>query len=379
MKRVLAYDGLRGWLLIVIACNHLYGGYVTDFTREPLGFVSAAEAFVFLSGFVAYLVYGRLFDKEQVTEKVVNTKIWHRCFTIYKFHLFTLLFTYLVIWFFPVFKDLWISFFYTGNLYKDPLSAVALAFVLLEQPGYFDILIIYLVPMTFLPFAIKALKQGKVYWVAAISFSVWILAQFVTQDVITYFLQKLLPNFTLQVSYFDPFAWQWLFYLGVLCSYLRFDEKRSFVFSRVVKGILLASAFGLMMLKHLDPSWLGTLYHHQSLGFFFGGGGTVPLIKQINLLLLAYCFFLTINKFSMVYTAKYPVYLGQHALPVFAFHTVVVYWLYPLFKGLNTSFWYWDIASCALFIMLLAIPAKLDEMYRRSREANDLSSRLNSI
>jgi hypothetical protein len=63
MKRIIELDGLRGWLLIIIACNHLYGGYVTQFTREPFGFVSAAEGFVFLSGFVAYLVYARLYVK----------------------------------------------------------------------------------------------------------------------------------------------------------------------------------------------------------------------------------------------------------------------------------------------------------------------------
>ncbi|KNC68307.1 hypothetical protein AC626_05670 [Pseudoalteromonas rubra] len=50
MSRDLSYDGLRGWLLIIIACNHLFGSFVTQFTRTPLGFVSAAEGFVFYPG-----------------------------------------------------------------------------------------------------------------------------------------------------------------------------------------------------------------------------------------------------------------------------------------------------------------------------------------
>ncbi|MBE0372663.1 hypothetical protein PFLA_a0235 [Pseudoalteromonas flavipulchra NCIMB 2033 = ATCC BAA-314] len=37
MKRNLAYDGLRGWLLIIIACNHLYGHFFPQLTRAPLG------------------------------------------------------------------------------------------------------------------------------------------------------------------------------------------------------------------------------------------------------------------------------------------------------------------------------------------------------
>jgi hypothetical protein len=48
--RNLGIDGFRGLLLVVIAINHLEGALLTPFTREPFGAVSAAEAFIFLSG-----------------------------------------------------------------------------------------------------------------------------------------------------------------------------------------------------------------------------------------------------------------------------------------------------------------------------------------
>ncbi|MGB0936812.1 MAG: OpgC domain-containing protein [Colwellia sp.] len=388
MKRIIELDGLRGWLLIIIACNHLYGGYVTQFTREPLGFVSAAEGFVFLSGFVAYLVYSRLFDKEKnnasnilsisiststssaskekgraplVTE--VDKKIWHRCLTIYKYHLFSLFFVYALIWFFPVYKSIWIDFFYTGNLYDNPVSAIGFAVLLLEQPGYFDILVMYLVPMTFLPFAIKAMKRGQVTWVVVISFSIWLLAQFINQDILISAVQYLSPSTKLQLSYFDPFAWQWLFYLGVFCSYLRFDKHFTFVFSPLVKSSLICLALVLMLLKHIEPAWLNALFVDGSLKLLFGESGSVPILRQINLLLLAYCFFLSMNKLAFIYRASYPVYLGQHALAVFAFHTVAIYWLYPLFMPQNATFWYWDLFSCILFITLLSLAPVLEKAF----------------
>ncbi len=106
MSRDLTYDGLRGWLLIIIACNHLFGSFVTQFTRTPLGFVSAAEGFVFLSGFVAYLVYGRLANNR--TE--LRRKVWRRCLVIYGFHLSAILICFSLVLLFPLYVTHWSVF-----------------------------------------------------------------------------------------------------------------------------------------------------------------------------------------------------------------------------------------------------------------------------
>lgn len=369
MKRILAYDGLRGWLLIIISCNHLFGEYVSKLTREPFGFVSAAEGFVFLSGFIAYLVYGRMAEKTSGRSSTVNSRIWHRCLVIYSFHITTLLFTYAMIWNFPVFKDAWLAFFNIENLYQDPISSALLAIVLLEHPAFYDILIMYLVPMLFLPFAIKYLKKGYFYWVAGASLMVWLIAQFVTQAIFTPVIFSIFPKITPQISYFDPLSWQWLFYMGVLLSYLVHDKKFSFQFSSPIKYSLLGITMTLALIKHMQPEWLISLSEAKNLTLLIGSNDSVPLLRQINVLLLAYCFMLTIKKLNVIYTAKLPVFLGQHALPVFAFHTVAIYWLLPILNPYTTTVWYGDVLSCALFIALLLIPAKLDEIYRKKLHA----------
>ena len=58
MHREMALDSWRGLMLVVMAVVHL-GGRPAGMVGEVLGFASAAEGFVFLSGVMCGLVYGR--------------------------------------------------------------------------------------------------------------------------------------------------------------------------------------------------------------------------------------------------------------------------------------------------------------------------------
>ncbi|MDP2561613.1 OpgC domain-containing protein [Psychrobium sp. 1_MG-2023] len=355
ITRDLTYDGLRGWLLIVIACNHLYGSFVTQWTREPFGLVSAAEGFVFLSGFVAYLVYSKLVDQPQR----LNQKVWRRCFTIYRFHLLGILVTFSLVSLFPVYIPLWSDFFAASNWFEQPLHSAIAATLLLEHPGFHDILILYLVPMLFLPLAIKLIKQGQAVVVAITSFSIWLIAQYISIDFITPLFNLLLPQIKLNVSYFDPLAWQIYFYLGVLLSHLKIDKACQFNFSPIIKALLLMAAALFFMLRHWPPVELES---------YLTGHGSAPLLRQINLLLMAYVLMLAMRKLPQLFTLRYPVFLGQHALSVFTFHAVVVYFLLPISQPYTTSVWYWDVVACLFFIALLAIPARLDQCFQQYRK-----------
>ncbi|HPE74072.1 MAG TPA: OpgC domain-containing protein, partial [Candidatus Competibacter sp.] len=58
MNRLLEIDALRGLLLVLMVINHTPSPLRT-LTNQPLGFVSAAEAFVFVSACLCGLVFGR--------------------------------------------------------------------------------------------------------------------------------------------------------------------------------------------------------------------------------------------------------------------------------------------------------------------------------
>ncbi|MEW6995851.1 OpgC domain-containing protein [Colwelliaceae bacterium MEBiC 14330] len=369
MSRVIAFDGIRGWLLIIIACNHLYGNYVSQFTREPFGFVSAAEGFVFLSGFVAYWVYSNIDDKAKQRQK-----IWRRTRTLYFFHVGALLLTYLCLFLWPVFKAQWLNYYAVSNWYKDPLTSIFLVISLLEQPGYFDILLLYLLPMCFLPAALALLRQDKVFTLGFLSFMVWVLSHFLNQTLFNGYFVKIFPQLTLHLSYFDPLAWQWLFYLGVIGAYLSKTKQLKFSHSLVLKSSLIGCFIVLFFIKHSQPIWFITFAQQANMPWLLGGNGAVPLLRQINLLLLVYIVVLTWRTLQPFYTLKYPVFLGKHALPVFSFHCMAIYYLGPWLNPWVTSFWLWDVIACLGFVILLSLPAYLDFAYQRANKRAQLKA-----
>ena len=60
MSRRTELDSLRGLLLLLMALTHL-PTRMSAYANQPLGFVSAAEGFVFLSAFLAGRSYERSF------------------------------------------------------------------------------------------------------------------------------------------------------------------------------------------------------------------------------------------------------------------------------------------------------------------------------
>ncbi|WP_286232694.1 OpgC domain-containing protein [Thalassotalea sediminis] len=357
MARVTEYDGLRGWLLIIIACNHLWGEFVSDFTRAPLGYVSAAEAFVFLSGYVAYFVYRKL----HLTPIKQAKKILFRTLTIYLFHICAITITFTLIFFFPFYKTMWNEFFLAGNFYLSVSEFALASALLLEHPGYHDILIMYLFAMFFLPLTMVALKHNHWFLVLIVSIFCWLLAPIIELSDLNNLYNVLFPSLTMQISYFDPMAWQLYFYIGVLLSYAKFERNINFEFTPIVKVTLVSLAVVFMIAKHTHQfTWLSP---------FVANSGYAPIGLVINLLVLSYVFMLWMRHFPWLFNLKYPIFLGQHALPVFSFHTIVVYFLLPAFHPNITHYWYWDLAACALFVATLWIPASLDDKYHQYKKS----------
>ncbi|GAA0822511.1 hypothetical protein GCM10009111_30920 [Colwellia asteriadis] len=229
---------------------------------------------------------------------------------------------------------------------------------MLQHPGYHDILILYMVPMLFLPFAIFAIKKGKAALVITISLLLWLAAPFISINALTPLHQYLFPDITINVSYFDPLAWQLYFYLGVLLSHLKLDKQHNFNFSVSTKTVLLIALVVLFYLKHWPQEWMKALLAEPQI---------LSTVRLVNLLIVIYGMMLWMRYAPRFFTLKYPVFLGQHALPVFSFHTIVIYYLLPATYEFTTEKWYWDLLSCLFFVALLAIPAKLDQLYRNKK------------
>jgi hypothetical protein len=85
-------DALRGLFLVWMTLTHLPTRF-SDFVNSPVGFVSSAEGFVFISA----LLVGRLYIRELLVDAPgVRLRLWRRSFKIYRYHLLMLAFAFTV-------------------------------------------------------------------------------------------------------------------------------------------------------------------------------------------------------------------------------------------------------------------------------------------
>lgn len=359
--RNLAIDGFRGLLLIIIAINHLEGRLITPYTKEPFGFVSAAEAFVFLSGLVAAMVYGRLFDNPAE----LKLRIWSRVASLY---IYTLVGVFVVVgslhlgWLSEIWYRDWGNYFLLQNYLQYPLQSLALNVVQVQQMGYLDILIAYMLPMLFLPWALLALKRGRYYWVVLISVAVWLFAQFNSDTWLQPIFQMMHPNMKVDAGYLDIFAWQLYFYSGVIAGYFSRFGSVKFIAHRWVTVALLLVAIVFMLAKQLG--WSQHLRGELLLSQF--SWTNAGLIRLSNTLILAYLFTIAIQCKNSLLSWPPLVLLGQHSLQVFIYQAVAIYWFLPCMYQINEAYHWWqDLLLTLIFVLSLYIPALLHRQYRK--------------
>ncbi|HZI32240.1 MAG TPA: OpgC domain-containing protein, partial [Candidatus Binatia bacterium] len=199
-------DAIRGLFLVIMAGVHVPSP-VSTFLREPFGFTSAAEPFIFLSACLAGFVYGKVHLKHGWT--AMSGKVWHRARLVYIVHLALLL---------PVTLAAWI---YAGqvvplaNHFHDflvhPWSSLPLLPLLLHQPPLFDILPMYVLFLLATPIAFATAKRHGWGMVLAFSAAVWLAGQFQTAYLPTDSTQFL----PLRGGSFNLLAWQLLWMAGL--------------------------------------------------------------------------------------------------------------------------------------------------------------------
>lgn len=214
MTRKLELDALRGLLLLLMALTHL-PTRVSAYTSQPLGFVSAAEGFVFLSAFLAGSAYSSMLVERGVQH--VRNKLWARTLKLYGYHLALLLFAFTIAAAFaaitgrPALRNL-LTFYF-----DSPAVAIVSGPLLLYQPPLFDILPMYIVLLGLTPFLLETTaKQG---WSRLLTLSVlvWVFSQVGGRR---FLYESVIPLSGLHLPMeaagsFDLFAWQFLWIAGL--------------------------------------------------------------------------------------------------------------------------------------------------------------------
>jgi hypothetical protein len=237
MKRLVELDVLRGFLLLLMVVNHAPSP-LRRITDQPFGFFSTAEAFVFVSAFLA----GLLFQKRAETKgfEAARAATFLRAYRIYQAHLLTVFFIFLVGGLFlsdlPGVQNILSQFF------TNPVAGIAGSVALLFQPPLLDILPMYIVFSFLTPLAFWAGRKCGWEKVFLGSAGIWLIAQFRFQE---YLLRPAQDSSFIHFGPFDLFSWQLLWIGGLIFGRSLQARKPVLEMHRVAELaiLLIAAAF----------------------------------------------------------------------------------------------------------------------------------------
>ncbi|TAJ15151.1 hypothetical protein DMA11_02990 [Marinilabiliaceae bacterium JC017] len=307
-KRDPSLDVLRGLMLIIIMINHVDGPLKQIF-HQPIGFVSAAEGFVFLSGIVFGLVYGRIILSGK-SKKTIQIKATKRAVVIYRYHLLILLFVLLPSFFLDF------SFQPLHAFIETPVKSTAFYLLFMLQPENLDILPMYALFILFAPLVLMAYHKKKEWLVFVICFSLWLLAQY---DWFS-FLNLSTEQHGINLGFFNVFAWQALFYAGCYIGYMRAKGKVLFPKSQPLMILFLMGSVALIVVDYTDINWLlfRAIRGHASRPH-------LGIVRFGNFLMVAYLINCLIQN-GKFFFSKPIATLGRYSIQVFSFQIIIIYY-----------------------------------------------------
>jgi hypothetical protein len=198
-------DVIRGLALLVIFINHIPGHAAAAWMPHNFGFSDAADAFVLLAGVSATLAYGRVIDRKGLAVGAV--KVAARIWNLYIAHLalFIIVCGVVATAVTRTQNPLYIEAINIQPFFNDTLTALGAMLTLTYQPNFLDILPLYIVLLALFPLIYLGMRANPVLTLAA-SAAIW-------QGALIMGLN--LPNTGAGHWFFNPFAWQFLFAIGV--------------------------------------------------------------------------------------------------------------------------------------------------------------------
>lgn len=334
-------DVLRGILLVLMTMTHMPTVWSGLF-GEPLGFISAAEGFVFLSACMAGKIFTQYQDRAGVD--AANRWIRLRAVRLYALHMVLMLLAFTLI--------AWIAVKFhrpaAANLLdfylQAPQKAVFTGAMLIYQPALLDILPMYVLFCVLTPYAM----QGALRWgwsrVIGVSAILWVAAQFGLRRTLHLFAEQAFGwDIPLSVmGAFDLFAWQLLWVMGLWFGALGFGKTREVVASgRGVLNLALALSCAIFAWRHLaGPMGFTDLALH----LFWIDKWSLSPVRVVNLVALLCVVTGFATQLSRVSGLPTLAALGRASLWVFAAH----------------------IAS---LLVILCLPTQADERYGGVRGA----------
>ena len=307
-KRDPRIDFLRGAALLTIFVDHVPGNFLATLTVRNFGFSDAAELFVLLAGFSAMIAYGRVF--EQAGAGMGLRRVGARCLRIYLFQVGLLLTTLAIIQF-------WISNFgFEPGKIRPMLhgvTGVEHGLVLHALPSSLNILPLYIVLLAIFPLLWLGIRRWPAPTLMA-SALLWLAANLDPGINLTNWMDG-------QGWFFNPFAWQFLFAIGVFCARVYKEHDQSFP---VLPSLWLACIGYLAFAMLAAAPWTNWGFGSSLFDLDPNKTNLSPL-RLINVLAFAYVL-MCLPWFARLVrrrSLQFIVTCGRHSLEVFAIGTLI--------------------------------------------------------
>ena len=326
MRRDLGIDLIRGVGILMIAVDHLAGvvvrlelpGTVNPFVSwTRLGWSSAAEFFVFFSGYLIGVVYLQTLRQRGLA--MTYARAMHRCWQIYAANVLTLCLVLLLLhdgMFANQQLDRFVSLSALGD--GDALTGLVRFLALQTAPTFFEILQLYVIFLLAAPLVLLLARRSAAAAIAG-SVALWLAVQ-------------VDPSFNLLRWNFNPYAWQLVFVLGMVVGMGGwFGKLRSMTSRWTSRRSLLIGTGTLLSIALLIKIGDKGGWHWPLLGPLHVAGidktslGALRLVHFLVSVLFVVQLLPSSERLQRWLPARAVATVGQFSLECFCFSTVLVY------------------------------------------------------
>jgi hypothetical protein len=313
-------DALRGLFLVWMTLTHLPTRF-SDFVNQPIGFVSAAEGFVFISA----LLVGRIYMRDSHQDSTgVRVKLWKRSLQIYAYHLLmlTLLFTVAAAFAVHTHKA---ALNHLLNFYlAHPVVAIVGSVLLLYCPPLLDILPMYVTFLFFSPMVLSVAARYGWRKIVVTSALIWLLAQFGLRDVVHNWIVHLthLQIPLQETGAFNLFAWQAVWVAGLWIGAR--SAMGETPLSKIPGWAVAVSAGAGLFFIGVRHGWLGPYLTQPALGIQLDKWQLGPL-RVVNLVAFTIVVYWMRPLLVRLISIEPFLTLGKASLRVFCAHIFFVF------------------------------------------------------
>jgi hypothetical protein len=253
--RDLRLDLLRGIANWAIFLNHIPNNAVNWITTRNYGFSDGADLFVFISGYTAALVYGRMMRDHGFL--IGATRLARRVWQLYVAHVMLLVIYAAAVGYVALhFRyDNILHEFNVANLVHSPFEMLIEGLVLRFKPYNLDVLPLYIVLMMLFPFVLWTMLRRPGLTMLG-SFALYLAARQFGWN---------LADSPQGQWFFNPFCWQLLFCLGAWAALGGGMVLRPVINSQwlvylggayLLFALIMTLAATFESLRELIPGWL---------------------------------------------------------------------------------------------------------------------------